>query len=118
MTSRRSERCSKPRPQASRQVLLQPDASGRDLADCGPELLRRDPAHPLQHQRPVGPPPLRAVPRAVLPVTQSYQGLLAYSGLYVLLGLAVLVKRRRQLPVLARTARRKATASSEGTSEH
>ncbi|MGZ0746690.1 sodium:calcium antiporter [Haloparvum sp. AD34] len=52
------------------------------------------------------------------PTFQSYEGLLAYSALYLLLGLAVLVKRRRQLPVLVRTARREATASGEGTSEH
>ncbi|MFB6234251.1 MAG: hypothetical protein ABEH81_07350 [Halopenitus sp.] len=51
------------------------------------------------------------------PAFQSYEGLLAYSALYILLGLVVLVKRRHQLPVLVRTAREQATGAGEGTSD-
>lgn len=39
------------------------------------------------------------------PAFQSFEGLLAYSGLYVVLGLAVLVARRRHLPVVISSAR-------------
>ena len=49
-----------------------------------------------------------------LPVFQNREGLLVFSGVYLVLGAAVLVRRRADLPVVVERARRHAASSSDG----
>jgi cation:H+ antiporter len=51
------------------------------------------------------------------PVFQDYRGLLAFSALYVVLGVAVLLLRRHRLPQLVATAKRHATGGPDPTVE-